>query len=278
MQYELIVSQGRIADRTPGAIRGAMLTARKIGSLTGLASQVIGSATMVHQDQWQTALPEAEATLWGISLKIEAALIQRKAPLLIANTCSASLAALPLVAHHRPKARILWIDAHGDFNTPATTTSGYLGGMVLAAACGLWDSGHGSGLDPKRVILVGARDIDPDEDELLKKSGVLRLDADAARIAAEIGDDPVWIHIDWDVLEPGHVPAAYAIPEGPTPAQLRGILAALPHSQIAGVELAEFEASGNPGADNAAIEIIADIVAPLFAEASDHALPAVQAP
>jgi arginase len=48
-------------------------------------------------------------------------------------------------------------DAHADYNTPASTPTGYLGGMVIAALCGLWDSGYGAGLAPDRTILVGAR-------------------------------------------------------------------------------------------------------------------------
>ncbi len=83
-----------------------------------------------------------------------------------------NLATLPEVAARYPEAVVLWIDAHGDFNTPKTTGSGYLGGMVLSAACGLWDSGHRAGLDPHHVALVGARDIDPDERALLKEAGV----------------------------------------------------------------------------------------------------------
>jgi arginase/N-omega-hydroxy-L-arginine amidinohydrolase len=86
-----------------------------------------------------------------------------KLPVMVANTGSASLASLPVVARTFADAVVLWIDAHGDFNTPATTDTGYLGGMVLAAACGLWDSGHGAGLRPEQTIIVGARDIDGDE-------------------------------------------------------------------------------------------------------------------
>ena len=50
---------------------------------------------------------------------------------------------LPTVLRHVPEARVVWLDAHGDFNTPATTPSGFLGGMCLAAACGRWDAGLG---------------------------------------------------------------------------------------------------------------------------------------
>ena len=52
---------------------------------------------------------------------------------------------LPALARTRGDAKLLWLDAHGDFNTPETTGSGYLGGMCLAGACGLWDTGVAPG-------------------------------------------------------------------------------------------------------------------------------------
>ena len=50
---------------------------------------------------------------------------------------------------HVPDVRVLWLDAHGDFNTPETTPSGFLGGMCLAAACGRWDAGFGRRSSPR---------------------------------------------------------------------------------------------------------------------------------
>ncbi|WP_444847916.1 arginase family protein [Duganella caerulea] len=49
------------------------------------------------------------------------------------SRCAASLATLPVVARHRPDACVVWFDAHADLNTPSTTDSGYLGGMVAGA-------------------------------------------------------------------------------------------------------------------------------------------------
>ncbi|QRY65162.1 arginase family protein (plasmid) [Ensifer sp. PDNC004] len=266
--YELVVSQGRIADRTPGAIPGAALTAEALGKRTGLQPITIGIPSPAKEDDWSASLPEAGETLAGLQTAIAATLQRGDKSLLIANTCSASLATLPVVARERADAVLLWIDAHGDFNTPQTTESGYLGGMVLAAACGLWKSGHGSGLDPKQVVIVGARDIDPAEMDLLQQAGVRIVspaEATPEAILSSIGDAPVWIHVDWDVLEPNHVPAAYAIGDGLYPRTLRAIFAAIPKEQIAGIELAEFEASEDARRDEAAIECLLGIVEPLLA-------------
>ncbi|HEV7310059.1 arginase family protein [Ensifer sp.] len=268
MPYELIVSQGRIADRTPGALAGAALTAEALSKSTGLVPTVFGEQSPACKDDWSVSLPEARTTLTGLQGAIAATLRRGNKPLMVANTCSASLASLPVVARHHPDAIVLWIDAHGDFNTPETTESGYLGGMVLAAACGLWDSGHGSGLNPGQVVIVGARDTDVPEADLMRQAGIRTLspaEATPEAILSAIGDKPVWIHVDWDALQPGNVPAAYAIASGLLPRQLNAIFGAIPAAQIAGIELAEFEASGDAEKDAAALECLLDIVAPLTA-------------
>ncbi len=265
--FDLILSQGRIADRTPGAIHGAELTAAALAPRLGGERRQAGAPESARADDWRQSLPAAGETLAGLREALEETLSAGRVPLMVANTCSASLASLPLVARHHPDAVVLWVDAHGDFNTPATTGSGYLGGMVLAAACGLWQSGHGAGLDPRQVVIVGGRDIDPAEAELLRAAGVRVIapaEATPQAVLAAVGTAPVWIHIDWDALEPGFVPAAYKVPGGLMPGQLRDVLAAFDGHPVAGIELAEFEASGEATVDGQAVAVIADIVSPLL--------------
>lgn len=267
MSYELIVSQGRIADRTTGAIPGAALTAEALSKRLGLKPTAVGRPSPARQDDWSASLPEARETLAGLQQALEETMRRGNRPLVVANTCSAGLATLPVVAREHADAILLWIDAHGDFNTPQTTESGYLGGMVLAAVCGLWDSGHGSGLNPAQVVIIGARDTDPAEADLLQRAGVHTLppaQATPEAILPLIGDAPVWIHVDWDVLEPNHVPAAYAIGDGLLPQSLRAIFEGIPKQQIAGIELAEFEASPDDLKNASAIECLLDIVEPLL--------------
>lgn len=269
MTFELIVSQGRIADRTSGAIPGAALTAKLLSGLTGLAPLEIGQISPARNDHWSAALAEANHTLTQLQKAIAQTIDRGNRPLMVANTCAASLASLPVAAKAHPRAILLWIDAHGDFNTPFTTESGYLSGMVLAAACGMWESGHGSGIDPKNVIVIGGRDIDPEEAELMKQAGLRILSPSSATpkaTLAEIGDRDIWIHVDWDVLEPDNVPAAYAIADGLLPDTLREIFSALPRDRIVGLELTEFEASGDCSQDERALNIIASIVSPLLSE------------
>lgn len=264
---ELIVSQGRVADREPRLIEGAARIARALEQRYGLAGRYVGEPAPAADDDWSVSLPQAEATLTGLGRAVTASVRGGSRTVLVSNTCGASLATLPVAAREHPDVVVLYVDAHGDFNTPATTGTGYLGGMVLAAACGLWDSGHGAGLDPARAVLVGARDIDAAEGELLAKAGVRIIppgEATTDTVRAAVGAAPVWVHIDWDVLEPGHVPADYTVPDGLFPEQIRDVLAAIPPAQLRGVELAEFNAPLDPDLSEKALAVILDVVAPVF--------------
>ncbi len=124
-----------------------------------------------------------------------------------------------------PRARraVLWLDAHGDFNTPETTPSEFLGGMCLAAACGRWDAGFEPSLEPARVLMCGVRDLDAGERVLVETAGVGH--------GAAVGGRPVpawasrvYVHLDLDVLDPSVLPAQFAVPNGLSETGLRTLL------------------------------------------------------
>jgi arginase len=142
----------------------------------------------------------------------------------------------------------------------------YLGGMVITGAAGHWDSGLGSGLSMSNVVLVGARDLDPHEKQLIA-SGVLNVVAPGPRLverlSAAVGNREVYVHLDCDVLEPGLVPIEYQVPGGLTFEELRACAAELGKRRILGVEIAEFESEwldGRPGSP----ERLVDALTPLL--------------
>src|SRR5512133_921971 len=88
-------------------------------------------------------------------------------PLVLGGDHSLSVGSIRGAARHK-KLGVIWVDAHADFNTAETTPSGNIHGMPLAALCGLgdprlvclWDEATPV-VDPRRVAVVGARDLDP---------------------------------------------------------------------------------------------------------------------
>jgi arginase len=146
-------------------------------------------------------------------------------PLLLSGDCPAGLAvAAGLQRRHREIA-VVWLDAHGDFNTPAITISGYLGGMALAMLAGRAPEPFADplGLRPvpeHNIVLAGARDLDPAERDALAASQVRRIPAtaDAFRAALSgLGDLPVYLHVDVDIMDSTEVPGL-RFPSGPGPA------------------------------------------------------------
>jgi arginase len=136
---------------------------------------------------------------------------------------------------------LVFIDAHGDFNTPETTLSGMLGGMPVAVAAGLGlknlrtKSTLDPPIPPRRIVLVAARDLDPLEKELLDQHQVARLSVEdvrtrSERLHAEMRrlseeTDVIYVHIDMDVLDPKEVPGhPLTVPDGPTSAELGAAL------------------------------------------------------
>ncbi len=161
-------------------------------------------------------------------------------PLVLSGNCNGSWGTLAgLSAAVQENFGVIWFDAHGDFNTPETTLSGYLDGMALAGAAGLcWRrllagvSGFRAVL-PENIIHVGGRDFDPGEAELLLESGAARVrPEEIERPGVREALDPylnalsgrvssLYLHLDLDVLDPETTPANhFRAPGGLTPDQV----------------------------------------------------------
>jgi arginase len=178
------------------------------------------------------------ATAFALAREVEAAVRGARAaghvPLVLSGNCGVSLG---VVAALGAGTRVLWFDAHGDFNTPETTVGGFLDGMALATLTGhCWRSAAATvpGFLPvpeSHVVLLGARDLDPLEAGALGSSAVRRVAAGAldaslgAALGATLAAGPWYLHLDLDVLDPseGRV-NRYAAPGG---ARLADLVAAL---------------------------------------------------
>jgi arginase family enzyme len=255
----------RTSDRTDGGARGAEALARKLADRAGTEARLVGTHPGGRVADWSEDVKDSRGCILEAGGQVEDALSAGLFPVLTASDCSICMTTLPTVARLVEGVRVLWLDAHGDFNTPDTTPSGFLGGMCLAAACGRWDGGLPGGLDPAQVLMVGARDLDPGELAELDAAGVTRIDR-PSDVADAVDGAPVYVHLDLDVLDPDIFPAQFAVPGGLSDTGLRRLLdeVAMAAGSVVGVEITAFEAPEDPDEREALCELAADAVTPLL--------------
>jgi arginase len=145
-------------------------------------------------------------------------------PLVLGGDHSLAFASIRGAAKFK-KLGVIWVDAHADFNTAETTPSGNIHGMPLAALAGLgdprlvqlWDEAIPV-VDPRRVAVIGARDLDPGEKANLREAGVMVQSMEQIdrigmyqtvmkaieRVSRDA--DGIYLSFDMDALDPRHAP------------------------------------------------------------------------
>jgi arginase len=162
------------------------------------------------------------------------------------GNCTSVIGMLGGLQHSGPEGEpvdvgLVFIDAHGDFNIPATTLSGMLGGMPVAVSAGMAlhnlrkESGLDPGLPTEHIVMGAVRDLDPLERELVESSQIEHLSTEDLRhrpeaVRAQIErlselTDVIYVHIDMDVLDPREVSGhPLTVSDGPTSLELAGAL------------------------------------------------------
>ena len=155
-------------------------------------------------------LPYPEATvieedaLAEQSLVLAAELPDR--PLVLGGCCCSHVGAVEALSAREDTLAVVWIDAHGDLNTPESSPSGNAWGMPLRMLL------DGAAVEPANVALIGARNLDPPELEFIEASGLHRGE-DAVDRALE-GADAVYVALDGDAVEPGELAVFMPEPDG----------------------------------------------------------------
>jgi arginase len=147
-------------------------------------------------------------------------------PIILSGNCNAAIGAVAGV--RKELDGIFWFDCHADFNTPESSTSGFFDGMTLATISGhCWKSLANSvpGFSPMpedQIVLIGARDIDPSEQERINASGISVIAPNSIDgFQPTLRAKSIYVHVDLDVLDPSHVKAnSYSVSGGITPDQL----------------------------------------------------------
>ena len=160
-----------------------------------------------HDLEGETTL-EVMARLHKPLARLVAETIEKgRIPVSVAGDCCTSIAVLAGLQRATVQPRLIWFDAHGDFNTWETTPSGFLGGMPLAMIVGrgeqrLVKAVGLQNLAEDRVILTDGRDLDPGEAISLANSKVLHLRNVEALLEEALPEGELYVHFDTDVLDP----------------------------------------------------------------------------
>jgi len=218
----------RGVDMGPSAMRSAGLQAQ----LEALGFTVRDEGNIVAPDMAALDQGEPRAKYLADILRynawmadaVEAATRAGEFPLVLGGDHSLAIGVLGGLARAAgAPGAVLWIDAHGDLNTPDTSPSGNIHGMPVAAAVGLGRAWFDTGewpvpsVEEARVAMIGIRSLDNEEREVLRRTQVRVVTmAEIDRIGMEAAVDTAldrlraapWVHVslDMDVMDPLHAP------------------------------------------------------------------------
>jgi arginase len=177
-----------------------------------------GGDAMVQSAALPIDYPEAsvveEDSLHAQTLAVASDLPQR--PLVLGGCCCSHIGAVEGLAARHDRLGVIWLDAHGDLNTPQSSPSGNEWGMPLRMLI------DGGAIDPKDVALIGARNLDPAEIEFIAAAGI----QDTAEAVLD-RVDCVYVALDCDVFEPSELAVFMPEPGGPTIADVEKLLCGL---------------------------------------------------
>jgi arginase len=191
------------------------------------AGEVI-TAQLPYGDTWA----RLTALYRRVADAVAGAVHHGRRPVVVSGDCTTALGTVAGLQHAGIDPAIVWFDAHGDVQTLETTASGYLGGLPLRLLVGYRPGLIATELRlrpvaEQRVVLAGARDLDPPEIAYLDQALIGRAQIPELDPAA-LPDGPLYVHLDLDVIDPGAVPGLrYPAPGGPGTAQVAAALGTL---------------------------------------------------
>jgi arginase family enzyme len=183
-----------------------------------------GGEEMVEAAGLSLDYPEAsvveEDSLVAQTLAVASDLPQR--PLVLGGCCCSHVGAVEGLAARHDRLGVVWLDAHGDLNTPQSSPSGNQWGMPLRMLL------DGGAIEAENVALVGTRNLDPPESEFIATAGI---DHDVDRVLGQVS--AVYVALDCDVLAPDELTVFMPEPGGPTVADLERLLGGIRDSPVA---------------------------------------------
>ena len=220
----------RGVDMGPSAIRYSDLSEKlkalgiKVDDRGNIETPIAEAIKVEHLDA--KYLSKVREVCLRLSKKVSSSLKANKLPIVLGGDHSIAIGTLAGI-HNGMKSEfgVIWLDAHGDFNTPEISPSGNIHGMSLALSSGQGSKWFPSppwpkrSVDPKKVAIVGARQLDPAEQINLKKVGVhvfsmadidragmKSIMTEAIRLASSEGQNKIHVSLDMDLLDPSEAP------------------------------------------------------------------------
>ena len=234
-------------------------------------------------------LPQVVAWNRALHEAVHAELVQERLPILIGGDHSLAVGSISAVARHcrerGRKLRILWLDAHADFNTAALTPTGNIHGMPVACLCGhgprelVEIGGTVPAIMPEQIHQLGVRSVDEGEKRLLRAAGIevfdMRyIDEVGMRRAMELAladvDDATHLHVSFDVdfLDPEIAPGVgTTVRGGPTYREAQLCMEMVADTgRLASLDIVEL----NPALDqrNMTARLAVDLVESLFGKST----------
>ena len=233
----------------------------------------------------------AEVVAWNRTVHdaVLSELQQQRLPVLLGGDHALAIGSISAVARHcrehGKRLRVLWLDAHADFNTSVLTPTGNLHGMPMACLCGLGPqalielSGHTPAISPKWVRQIGIRSVDVGEKRLVHEQelevfDMRYIDEMGMRHAMELAlatlDEHTHLHVSFDVdfLDPALAPGvATTVPGGPTYREAQLCMEMIADTgRLASLDVMEL----NPALDvrNQTAELAVDLIESLFGKST----------
>ncbi|MFT3754720.1 MAG: arginase [Pseudoxanthomonas sp.] len=234
-------------------------------------------------------LDEVAAWNRGVLQAVATELRQGRLPIMLGGDHCLAMGSITAVAQHcrdnGKQLRVLWLDAHSDFNTSTVTPSGNVHGMPVACLCGLGPDtltqlgGHSPAMSPAQIRQIGIRSVDPEEKKLVKQHGIdvydMRyIDENGMKqtmLAALDGiDENTHLHVSFDVdfLDPSIAPGVgTTVPGGVNYREAQLVMEMIADSgRMASLDIVEL----NPVLDNhnQTAELVVDLVESLFGKST----------
>ena len=275
MQVRLILVPYMAGDERAGSALGP---ARYMEAGAEQRLRMVGHRVRVVEAErgapFQDSVNSSFAVCKRVALAVKDAVEAGELPMVLAGGCDVSKGVLSGFVH--ASTGVIWFDAHGDFNTPESTISGYFPGMSLSVITGhcyqrAWEQlGNATPVPEANVVMVGVRELDPAERERLERSSIQvvywtdgkaerSVEASLDKLAERVRE--IYLHIDMDALDPEVAPGVVdrPIPGGLSLEQIEDSLAyAARRFRIRAVTMATYnpESDRNDRTLDAALRIL----------------------